>query len=94
MRYQAALRPEPLGSNTPTIRSQPTTARDVFLFIAVIMQLGPSSAMLVDNRIVGLHFTGAGRRGPRLNSLAEANNPNRLQVETATKMNPPGTSPP
>ena len=32
MRYQAALRPEPLGSNTRTIASQPTIARSSFFF--------------------------------------------------------------
>ncbi|MGA8640803.1 MAG: hypothetical protein WB650_02775 [Candidatus Binatus sp.] len=32
MRYQAALRPEPLGSNTRTIASQPTIARMSFFF--------------------------------------------------------------
>jgi hypothetical protein len=33
VRYQAALRPEPLGSNTRTIASQPTTVRGAILFI-------------------------------------------------------------
>jgi hypothetical protein len=32
VRYQAALRPEPLGSNTRTIASQPTIARMSFFF--------------------------------------------------------------
>ena len=43
MRYQAALRPEPLGSNTRTIASQPTIVRISFFFDYKFMRQHSSS---------------------------------------------------
>ena len=54
MRYQAALRPEPLGSNTRTIASQPSQCARC-LFVPPICSINRDrERIVVDNHVVNL----------------------------------------